>query len=162
MRGTLSFDDPAYGMTRTILNGMLRQADALSLPHIVRMMLTRFWWSSARVEHRFDAQFDRAQAQLTDEGRAAIRKIMDQAHVAIVSHMLHISFTLGPVVQALKLWYAWRATRATTTRASADLAALIVRASNTRNSMHQSLGTLDASAHLVGDLDTAPGLLRAV
>jgi hypothetical protein len=110
LRKRLSFDDPAYGMTRTILNGMLRQAEALSLPHMTGMMLTRFWWSNTRIEYRFNAQFERAQTQLTEDGRAAVRKALDQAHVAIVSHMLHISLTLGPVVQAWKLWYAWRNT----------------------------------------------------
>jgi hypothetical protein len=42
------------------------------------------------------------------------------------------------------------------------LAALIFRASTARNAMQQRLGTLDTSAHLVGDLDAAPDVTRAV
>src|SRR5688572_4507828 len=114
-QGKLSFDDPAYGMSRILLNGMLRQAEALSLPHFVGMMSTRAWWSNAEIERRFNERYSRAQTQLTEAGRDAVRCVIDRAHVAIVSHVLHISLVFGLPLHLLKAWY-----RITTSLASQD------------------------------------------
>jgi hypothetical protein len=111
-QGKLSFDDPAYGMSRILLNGMLRQAEALSLPHFLGMMLTRKWWSDAAIEHRFNARYARAQTQLTESGRDAVRGVINRAHIAIVSHVLHISLLFGLPLHLLKAWYRITAPRA--------------------------------------------------
>ena len=160
-QGKLSFDDPAYGMTRTLLNGMLRQADALSLPHFIGMMLTRAWWSDAEVERQFNDRLTRSQARLTDAGRLAVRGAIDRAHIAIVSHVLHISFLFGLPIQLLKIWYRIGVVRAGNGR-SRDLLESMVYSGSARSPMQESLGTLDASAHLLGDLDTRPPLAHAV
>jgi hypothetical protein len=148
-------------MTRILLNGMLRQAEALSLPHFAGMMLTRFWWSNRDIEQRFNDRFGRARTQLTEAGKAAIQTVIDQAHIAIVSHVFHISFVFGLPVQVLKLSYRLRE-HLDSRRTSTDLAAFIVRTGGARSPVQQSLGTLDASAHLVGDLETKPLLAHAV
>jgi len=160
-QGKLSFDDPAYGMTRILLNGMLRQAEALSLPHFFGMVLTRAWWSNPEVERRFNERYSRAQAQLTDAGRSAVRSAIDRSHIAIVSHVLHISFFFGLPIQLLKAWYRLGAINAIKRR-SQDLLESIVHAGSARSPMQESLGTLDASAHLVGDLDTRSPLIHAI
>jgi hypothetical protein len=150
-QGKLSFDDPAYRMTRILLNGMLRQAEALSLPHFIGMMLTRAWWSNADVEHRFNARYYRAQTQLTEAGRDAVRGAVNQAHVAIVSHVLHISLLFAPPLHLLKAWYGIARITTPHTR-SRNLLETIVFSGSARGAVHETLGTLDASAHLVGDL----------
>lgn len=161
VRQKLSFDDPAYGMTRTLLNGMLRQAEAISLPHFGGMMLTRFWWSNSDVERCFNERFEGAQGQLTDAGKAAIRQAIDRAHVAIVSHVFHISFVFGLPMQLLKVWYRWRYARELG-NASTALETFIVHSSAARRPMQLSLGALNASAHLVGDLETSQPLAHAM
>jgi hypothetical protein len=159
-QGKLSFDDPAYGMSRILLNGMLRQAEALSLPHFAGMMLTRAWWSNADVERRFNERYSRAQTQLTEAGREVVRGVIDRAHLAIVSHVLHISLVFGLPLHLLKAWY--RMTTSTAPQAgSRNLLETIVSSGSTRGPVHETLGTLDASAHLVGDLDARPPLTQA-
>jgi hypothetical protein len=160
-QGKLAFDDPAYGMTRTLLNGMLRQAEALSLPHFIGMMLTRAWWSNPEVERRFNDRFSRSQARLTEAGRSAVRSAIDRSHIAIVSHVMHISFVFGLPIQLLKVWYRIGLVKATE-RGSQDLLESIVHSGSGRSPMQESLGTLDASAHLVGDLDTRAPLASTV
>ena len=160
-QGKLSFDDPAYGMTRTLLNGMLRQAEALSLPHFIGMMLTRAWWSNAEVERQFNDRFTRSRARLTDAGRLAVRDAIDRSHIAIVSHVLHISFLFGLPIQLSKIWYRIGVVKAGNGR-SRDLLESMVHSGSARSPMQESLGTLDASAHLLGDLDTRPPLAHAV
>lgn len=161
VRGKLSFDDPAYRMTRILLNGMLRQAEDFSLPHFFGMTLTRFWWSDRKIERRFNDQFVRVRAHLTESGKAAVQVAIDQAHVAIVAHVLHISFVFGPALQTWKLWHRWREAVASR-RSSVDLTAFIVSSGGARGPMQQSLDTLDASAHLVGDLEAKPLLVHAI
>jgi hypothetical protein len=161
VQGKLSFDDPAYGMSRILLNGMLRQAEALSLPHFVGMMLTRAWWSDAEVERRFNERYSRAQTQLTEAGRGAVRGVIDRAHVAIVSHVLHISLIFGLPLHLLKAWYRITASLASQTR-SRNLLETIVFSGAKRGPVHETLGTLDASAHLVGDLNARAPLTQTV
>jgi hypothetical protein len=160
-QGKLSFDDPAYGMSRILLNGMLRQAEAFSLPHFIGMMLTRFWWSNGEVERRFNERYSRAQAQLTEAGREVVRDVINRAHVAIVSHVLHISLVFGGPLHLLKGWYRVCALAAPR-RHTPNVLESIVYSGSTRGPMHETLGTLDASAHLVGDLDARPSLVHAV
>ncbi len=160
-RGTLSFDDAAYGMTRSLLNGMLRQAEAFSLPHFMGMLLTRAWWSHADVERRFNERYVRARAQLSDAGRDVVRRAIDVAHVAIVSHVLHISLVCA---LPLHLFKAWTRLRAITARPShrPNVLQSIVHSRAARGPVHETLGALDASAHLVGDLNARPSLVHAV
>jgi hypothetical protein len=159
-QGKLSFDDPAYGISRNLLNGMLRQAEAFSMPHFIGMMLTRAWWSTSDVENRFNERYSRAQIQLTEAGRNAVRGAVDRAHVAIVSHVLHISFVFGPALHVLHAWYRFRAITCPQRRAR-DVLESMVYSGSARGPMHETLGTLDASAHLVGDLDARPPLVHA-
>jgi hypothetical protein len=160
-RGTLSFDDPAYGMTRSLLNGMLRQAEAFSLPHFMGMLLTRAWWSNANVERRFNERYVRARAQLSDAGRDVVRRAIEAAHMAIVSHVLHISLICTLPLHVFK---GWARIRAITARRSytPNVLESIVRSRGARGPVHETLGALDASAHLVGDLNARPSLVHAV
>jgi len=159
-QGKLSFDDPAYGMSRILLNGMLRQAEAISLPHFVGMMLTRVWWSNADVERRFNERYARAQMPLTEAGRDAVRQAIDRAHIAIVSHVLHVSLVFGLPLHLLKAWCRIRA-MASRRGYAWNVLESIVHSGSTRGPMHETLGTLDASAHLVGDLNSRPSLVHA-
>jgi len=43
--GDLSFDDRAYGMVRTIINGLLRSADTLSIPTLLIVLSTQRLWN---------------------------------------------------------------------------------------------------------------------
>lgn len=160
-QGKLSFDDPAYGMSRILLNGMLRQAEAFSLPHFTGMMLTRFWWSNVDVERRFNERYSRAQAQLTDVGRDVVRRVIDRAHVAIVSHVFHVSLVFALPLQVLKGWHRIRAITGPPRRTPNVLESMVYSGSS-RGPVHETLGTLDASAHLVGDLNARPSLVHAI
>lgn len=152
-QGKLSFDDPAYGMTRVLLNGMLRQADAFSVLHFVGMLLTRVWWSEPGLERRFNDRYLRAQMQLTEVGREVVRRVIDRAHVAIFSHVLHVSFVFGPALHLLKIWRRVR---------THDVLESILNSRSARGAVYETLGALDASAHLVGDLDATPSLVHAI
>jgi hypothetical protein len=138
-KGTLSFDDAAYGLTRIVINGMLRQAEAFSLSHFVMMGLTHFWWSNAHLDAQFFKRFGAARAKLTPEGQEVITEIMDRVHLSIVSHVLHISILFALPLQVVKLWRSRRA---------------VTSAIMENNPVRRSLVTLDASAHLVGDLES--------
>jgi len=157
-RGTLSFDDPAYGMTRSLLNGMLRQAEAFSLPHFMGMLLTRAWWSNANVERRFNERYVRARAQLSDAGRDVVRRAIDVAHVAIVSHVLHISLVCALPLHLFKVSTRIRAITAPQSR-TPNVLGSIVHSRAGRGPVHETLGALDASAHLVGDLNARQPLV---
>ena len=109
-RGDLSFNDRAYGMARTVINGLLRKAEALSLPYVLTLeaMMPR-----ADKDHRldeFDTRFSKANEKLTETGKAAVARAMNAVHFYVVSHVLHISVVWFIPVQLykLKLWVSNR------------------------------------------------------
>lgn len=129
-RGEIGFDDPAYGMTRKTLNGMLRFAHELGLLQILALL-----WADRQRQDSQDYQhhYAKALAQLTDHQRALVINARYKMHVAILLHVLTTSPLLLPMHAIVKLHIMG-------SRAKAACLARLV------NDNSRSVATLDAAA----------------
>jgi hypothetical protein len=101
--GALSFDDRAYGMARSVINGLILKADALSFTYIA--MLRVIGSNRHRKERAtaYDTRLQKACAKLSPEGKAAVKEALFKTHVSVISHLFHISVILGVPVHLCKL-----------------------------------------------------------
>jgi hypothetical protein len=151
--GDLHFDDRAYGMVRTIINGLLRSADTLSLPTLLIVWSTQRLWNNRELRVWFDERLVRAIAQLSPAGRAAVSAAVAEAHFRVLSHVLHISVIFGPLLQLLKLvlrmggeqQFGW-----------ARHIAEAQRTSELAQPLSGALAALDREAHKLGGFDQGP------
>src|SRR5262249_12218914 len=142
--GDLHFNDRAYGMVRTIINGLLRSADTLSIPTLLIVWSTQRIWNNPELRVRFDERLARAMAQLSPAGRAAVSAALAEAHLCVLSHVLHISVIFGPLLQLLK--FVLRMWGEQITGRSSELA----------RPLSGALAALDREAHTLGGFDQAP------
>jgi hypothetical protein len=102
-RGDLSFNDRAYGMIRSVINGLLVKAEAVSIPYISLLFLM----CSRRDREARSAEFEERLAgaiqKLSDPGKAAIAKALQEINICVVSHSIHISVVFCLPTQLMKL-----------------------------------------------------------
>lgn len=135
-RGEIDFNHPAYVMTRKTLNGTIRFAHQLSL---TQLLLTRLFIGNDMNVIRTDYENRRADAykDLTNRQIKLLSGGELSMHVAMISHVVHISPALFPGALLLKL--------AIKTRQTTDLAAR----------GQKTLTTVDAFTYKYGDAAAA-------
>jgi hypothetical protein len=101
-RGEISFDSPAYRMTRQMLNGMIRFANEMSLCRMVLILITRKYWLNPNYDRAFSISYGRAVNELSLVGQSAVNTAMRQAHMLVAIHVLHTSIFTFPLVIAVK------------------------------------------------------------
>lgn len=145
--GDLSFDDRAYGMTRTMINGLLKSADTLSLATMLMCWATNGYWRHQDVDDWFDNRFARAQDALTPRGRAAVRVALAEVHFCILSHIAHISVVLSPFVHLFKLGLLLTGRRS---HGWAEQLAEAKRRTEHSNALSGPIGAWEREAHSLG------------
>lgn len=100
----LKFEDRAYGMARTTLNGMLHNVEDFT---VVRLLLL-LWRVSHDVHWRSECahhsrEFKRATDELSPEGRRLIHEAMGAAHRVMLVYLLRRSLTLLMLREAGRL-----------------------------------------------------------
>ncbi|MBL8271209.1 hypothetical protein [Steroidobacter sp.] len=97
-RGEIAFEDRAYGMTRQMLNGMIRYAHVLGLWRAVALILFQRRTADIKELERFWASYGEAIKALPLHSRKQVMRAMAEAHVAILSYLCHTSLLLFPFV----------------------------------------------------------------
>lgn len=93
----ITFDDEAYGIARTTINGMIQFTHDTSLARVFSVLL--FYRHSARREHvkQYNSDFQSAIDELPKEGRQIILRSMADMHLVTLNHMIHTSIILLPI-----------------------------------------------------------------
>lgn len=110
------FEDPAYMMTRTTINGMLRSIEDFTLLNLL-VLVWRYSRSRARRDScaRHTIRFKRSIAQLSPEGRKLVWDTTRDATRVFVTYALYTSiiglvlialFRLSAIVQYLRGWHS--------------------------------------------------------
>jgi hypothetical protein len=149
----LNFDDRAYGMVRTIINGLSRSADTLSIPTLLIVWSSQRIWNNPELRVWFDERLARAIVHSSPAGRADVSAALAEAHFCVLSHVLHISVLFGPLLQLFKLvlrisgerHFRW-----------AEQIAAAERRSELAQPLSGALAALDREAHKLGGFDQAP------
>lgn len=100
----VKFDDRAYGMARTTLNGMLRNVEDFNVVRLFFLLRRASYddhWRSMRNQH--SQEFENAINELPPEGRESINKAMKDAHSVMVVCMLRRSLMLLVLRQVGKI-----------------------------------------------------------
>lgn len=103
--GVLGFDHPAYHLTRTTLNGMLRFAHEAS---VLDFFLQKVFYRPNDAEtqlmlEEYQSRRDKALRDLNDEQADLIAIVMYDMNWAMSSYVLNTSILLAPIVQPAKL-----------------------------------------------------------
>lgn len=91
MNGKISFDSPAYGMTRITLNGMLRFAHELNFLQLILVAISYKLFSGRGATERYRSKFSEAIKDLNFEEKKVVVNTMVEAHWAILDHIAHTS-----------------------------------------------------------------------
>jgi hypothetical protein len=102
-RGDLAFDDRAYGIVRTVINGLLMKSDGLSLASFLIMRLAGATADLRESSEHFDNKLLAARGQLSPAGAAAVENAIAEIHFCVLTHILHISVIFGIPMQLLKI-----------------------------------------------------------
>jgi len=97
-KGTLSFDDRAYVITRQTLNGMIRFAHQISLWKVVAIVLGVRFWSSKEAFEAHSTEYKDAMSAISERGRVAILVALRDAHLGLASHLFYTSLIFFPLV----------------------------------------------------------------
>lgn len=98
--GEIDFDDPAYRLTRTLLNGSLRFAHRLTFADV--MIASRFHRKNPD-SAPYHALLDQALHHLPLEQKKKIVDIHAELHIVTLSHIAHTSLMLWPFAFTFKL-----------------------------------------------------------
>jgi len=100
--GNIDFNASAYGMTRTILNGVIRFSHDLSF---FRFALVIF--AESRIgkndQDTFNSEYDKALKGVSDEQKELLAKIQVEMATVVLTHMVHCSFIFAPIVITVKV-----------------------------------------------------------
>lgn len=92
----IAFDDPAYGIARTTINGMIQFTHDISVPRIISIfVMRRFPDHNLRVE-TYQSDFKGAVEGLSNEGKKIILRALADSHIAFAKHLIHTSIILWP------------------------------------------------------------------
>ena len=109
----IKFDDRAYGIARTTLNGMLRNVEDFSVGRLMFLI-----WRASRDDHwkamrdQYSREFESAAGELSPEGRRSIHRAMGDANHVMVAYMLRRSLMLlalgaiGKLLRPIGVWIA--------------------------------------------------------
>jgi hypothetical protein len=113
--GKIAFDEPAYLMTRTTLNGALRFAHRLTLS---KLLITALWLRRHDPQggSKYHARLEDAMRKLNLDQKKLILDTRLQLHYALLSHVAHVSLLTFPMAMLFKLGlrlHLWRSHRFT-------------------------------------------------
>lgn len=93
--GSLSFSDPAYQTTRSLLNGFIRFADRLGL---LTLILNRTYSSSQHLKQLgvadFSMTWDAQVATVSPEAKARLTSIVNRVHQEVIEQLVMTSAVL--------------------------------------------------------------------
>lgn len=95
--GTIPFNHPAYGMTRQMLNGMIRFGHELGFWRFVAYVLMRRWLSNPTESERFWANYREAVKSLPLPARKEVITAVAEANMSVFSYLCHTSLLLFPI-----------------------------------------------------------------
>jgi hypothetical protein len=101
--GRISFSNPAYGLTRQTINGMIRFAHQVSFWQLLFMIATRRLWNIPAEQSRFSERFNQAKSDLTSDGKKVLDEVLNCAHGILIAHMAHTSLLLFPFALLLTM-----------------------------------------------------------
>lgn len=101
-QGKIDFDSPAYLLTRTMINGSLRFAHRLTLTDLIIMfMVQKKYNPNGGAQHH--ARLETALHGLSFEQKKLITDIRFELHIAMLSHIAHVSILLFPFAILAKI-----------------------------------------------------------
>jgi hypothetical protein len=118
--GKISFEEPAYIMTRTTINGALRFAHRLTLG---KLLITYIWLriNTPKAGAKYHSELNKSIHNLSYEQQKLIMNAHLNLHYAVLSHVFHVSIFLLPLTLFLKigfrfhLWHCHRLSKRTRT-----------------------------------------------
>jgi hypothetical protein len=113
--GKISFDEPAYLMTRTTINGSLRFAHR---PTFSKLLVTALWLrrNNPNGGSQYHAKLEEAMHNLTLDQKKLILEAHFELHYALLTHVFHVSPFLFPATLLFKVGlrlHLWRSHRFT-------------------------------------------------
>jgi hypothetical protein len=95
--GRIPFNHSAYGMTRQMLNGMIRFGHELGFWRGVALVLFRRWLANPAESKRFWANYTDAVMSLPLHARKEVIRAQTEANIAVFSYLCHTSLLLFPI-----------------------------------------------------------------
>lgn len=92
--GRMSFNDPAYIITRNTLNGMISFAHEVNLVQLVAIYLTHKHIFKGRRATDYEKRLSKAMSELSEENRTFIIASMREAHHVMLKHVMSTSFII--------------------------------------------------------------------
>ncbi len=101
-QGKIDFDSSAYLLTRTMINGSLRFAHRLTLTDLIIMIVVQKKYNpNGGAQHH--ARLEKAMHGLSFEQKKLITDIRLELHIAMITHVAHVSILLLPFAIIAKL-----------------------------------------------------------
>ncbi|MES9987056.1 MAG: hypothetical protein ABW077_04025 [Candidatus Thiodiazotropha endolucinida] len=98
-QGIIDFNDPAYGMTRTTLNGMIQYTHDLCLTRLIIVGFTRSLLGPNEYVIKYKKQYkDAFQALESKSAKQVIATVNRDMHYALVAHVVKHSLFLLVVI----------------------------------------------------------------
>ncbi|QWF71213.1 hypothetical protein KEF85_01570 [Methylomonas paludis] len=100
--GKISFDDPAYILTRTIINGSLRFAHRLTLTDL----LLAIWVQkkhNKNIQDQYDTHFEKCMQNLNLNQKKKILALHNEMHFVMLAHLGLTSPVLFPFAFVIKM-----------------------------------------------------------
>lgn len=138
---SLSFDNKAYGLARTTLNGMIRYADELTLGQIIIDSI--ILGKNEIIDDSYIHEMETALGKLNDLNREIIEDAIDEMHQVVVSHVV----ATNPVL--FILWLPVKLINLVATSLNFSIVRFLMNKSEKR------IQTLDLMANTVGRHDLA-------
>lgn len=101
IRGEINFDNEAYKMMRTTLNGMIRFTEDISILHLSSIVLAHKYIFKGRRQEDYENRYRIAMRDLPESQKLLITKISTTAHFIIVRYVIKNSPVLWPVILPL-------------------------------------------------------------
>lgn len=100
--GVISFNDPAYAVTRKIIDGMMLFADQVGVWQLLLMRVTRRLWEIPQEQEKFARHLAEARSALTSNQIKVIDDVLNRAHDYLLWHVAHTSLCLFPFAVGMK------------------------------------------------------------
>lgn len=95
--GVIGFDDEAYKLTRTTLNGMIRFAHEMSLTRLLIMTITQRYILKDEGILDYRRALKRALEGLSNDAKKSVLKVHGGMHICVALHVIHTSIIFAPL-----------------------------------------------------------------
>lgn len=93
----ITFDDAAYGITRTTLNGMIQFSHNIGLARLLSIFVVYRDSRRRELVRQYNEEFHSAIEGLSKEGRVMVLRTIAEMHLVTLNHVIHTSVLLWPV-----------------------------------------------------------------